>query len=221
LPLPLRCTILVRAGGQGKGDHQMTNARRGPRSFDAVTLGNRETDAWAAYYRHEWRTFLVAAVGMVGVGFGMGPVRTLAGAWHVLRANQLWAPYPDNDADGARDSMTRFYTLVTKDLGSDLDPVRAARLEVEWWRIHREHQYDPAVPGDLLVAALVDLYSYVYAASPDLVRAAATNRVEAMDLSDRWVANGCDLDDPLLAAERLKLVASHSALLDAAQRAVR
>ena len=100
-------------------------------------------------------------------------------------------------------------------------PVRAARLEVEWWRVHREHQYDPAVPGDLLVSALVDLYSYVYAAPADSMRAAAVNRVEAMDLSDRWVANGCDLGDPLLAAERLRLVASHAALLDAAQRAVR
>jgi hypothetical protein len=199
----------------------MTAATRGPRSFDAVALGNRETDAWAAYYRHEWRTFLVAAVGMVGVGFGMGPARTLAGAWHVLRANQLWAPIPDNDPVGARTSMTRFYSLVARDLGSGIDPVRAARLEVEWWRIHREHQYDPAVPGDLLVQALVDLYSYVYAAPPDSMRAAAVNRVEAMDLSDRWVANGCDLADPLLAAERLRLVASHAALLDAAQRAVR
>jgi hypothetical protein len=197
----------------------MSTTRSGPRSFDAVALGNRETDAWASYYRHEWRRFLVAAVGMVGVGFGMGPSRTLAGAWHVLRANQLWAPYPDNDPDGARAAMTRFYSLVAGDLGAPIDPVRAARLEVEWWRIHREHQYDASVPGDLLVEALVDLYSYVYSAPRQSVRAAAVNRVEAMDLSDRWVENGRSLDDPLLAAERLKLVASHAALLDAAQRA--
>ena len=58
--------------------------------------------AWAAYYRHEWRTFLTAAVGMVGAGFGMGRRKTLYGAYLVLRANQKWAPYPDNDPDGAR-----------------------------------------------------------------------------------------------------------------------
>ena len=33
-------------------------------------------------------------------GFGMNRVRTLQGAWYVLRANQVWAPYPDNDPDG-------------------------------------------------------------------------------------------------------------------------
>src|SRR4051794_41946433 len=80
-----------------------------PRTFDPVLVGNRETDAWAAYYRREWRTFLVAAVGMVSAGFGMPPHRTVVGAWHVLRANQLWAPYPDNDPDGARRSMRRVF----------------------------------------------------------------------------------------------------------------
>jgi hypothetical protein len=85
-------------------------AMSGPRSFDAVVVGNRETDAWVAYYRHEWGRLLVASVGMVRTGFGMGPLRTLLGAWHVLRANQLWAPIPDNDPDGARTSMRRFYS---------------------------------------------------------------------------------------------------------------
>ena len=38
-------------------------------------LGHQETDAWAAYYRHEWVSFLRAAVGMVRTGFGTDPVR--------------------------------------------------------------------------------------------------------------------------------------------------
>jgi len=193
--------------------------RSGPRSFDAVVLGNRETDAWAAYYRHEWGRFLVAAVSMVSTGFGMGPWKTLVGAWHVLRANQLWAPYPDNDPDGARRSMRRFYALVDGDLGHRIDPVRASELEVEWWRLHREHQHDPGVDERPLVTALMDLYGYVYSPSHASMHDAARFRVEAMDLSDRWVRGGCRRDDPLLAAERRALVASHSALRDAVARA--
>ena len=186
--------------------------RSGPRSFDSVVLGNREADAWAAYYRHEWATFLRAAVGMVRTGFGTDPVRSVVGAYHVLRANQLWAPYPDNDPDGARASMRRFYAKVARGQGLDLDPVRASELEVEWWRLHREHQHDPEVSADALVQSLVDLYSYVYDEPPETVREAALYRVEAMGHSDAWVVNGCDLGDPLLAAERRALVASHSAL---------
>jgi hypothetical protein len=184
----------------------------GPRSFDPVALGNREADAWAAYYRRDWRRVLLAAVGMVGIGFGMGRVKTLVGAFHVLRANQLWAPYPDNNPDGARASMRRFYALVVSDHDLDLDPVRASELEVEWWRLHREHQHDAGVADSALVRALVDLYSYVYATDPEAMRPAAVARVEAMDLSDAWVRAGCDLDHPLLEQERRALVASYTAL---------
>ena len=186
---------------------------RGPRSFDPVVVGNRETDAWAAYYRHEWRQFLVAAVGMVGAGFGMGPAKTLRGAWHVLRANQHWAPYPDNNPDAARDSMRQFYALVAgTDPAMTIDPVRASELEVEWWRLHREHQHDPDVPEESLVEALVALYAYVYTAPPETMYDAARHRVAAMNLSDSWVEAGCRTDDPLLAAERRALVASYAAL---------
>ena len=189
-----------------------------PRSFDPVRLGQQETTAWASYYRHDWDTFLRAAVGMVRTGFGFDPLRTLIGAYHVLRANQLWAPYPDNDPDGARASMQRFYTMVTRHLGLSLDPVQAARLEVEWWRLHRARQRDPNVSEVDLLQALVDLYSYVYDAPADEVRDAARFRVEAMDHSDAWVARGCGLDDPLLTRERRALIASHTALRRAVGR---
>jgi hypothetical protein len=184
----------------------------GPQSFDPVKLGRQETAAWAAYYRHEWGRFLRAAVGMVRTAFGTDPARTVLGAYLVLRANQQWAPYPDNDPDGARATMRRFYAMVARDQPVDFDPVRASELEVEWWRVHREHQHDPDVSAEALVQSLVDLYSYVYDVPPDDVRAAAQHRVAAMDLSDAWVRNGCALDDPLLAQERRELVASHTAL---------
>ncbi|HEU5265119.1 MAG TPA: hypothetical protein VFU35_00405 [Jatrophihabitans sp.] len=109
----------------------------GARDFDAVALGTAEFDGWVAYYRREWRAFLRAAVSMVRIGFGMSWPRTVRGAWYVLRANQIWAPYPDNDPDRAREYMRRFYALVVADGQLRIDPVEAARREVEWWRVHR------------------------------------------------------------------------------------
>ena len=69
------------------------------RTFDPCRLGTAECDAWVGYYRRRWFTVLSAAVRMVRVGFGMPWPHTLYGAWLVLRANQLWAPVPDNDPD--------------------------------------------------------------------------------------------------------------------------
>ncbi len=187
-------------------------------SFDPVVVGQRECDAWIAYYRREWRPFLLASVGMVRAGFGMRARRTLLGAWLVLRANQVWAPHPDNDPDAAREFMRRFYALVAKDGALRLDPVEASRREVEWWRVHRVHQRESGVTEQDLVTAVADLYAYVYSVEPAAVIEAARLRVLAMALSDAWVAAGCSLDDPRVADERRALVASYSALREAADR---
>lgn len=196
--------------------------RHSPRDFDAVALGHLETQAWASYYRREWVRALGAFVGMVDQGFGLGPRLTLVAAWHILRANQAWAPVPDNDPDGARAAMRRFYRLVAAHSDLTLDPSRAAELEVEWWRLHRarqrERESEAAASRKELELALVRLYAYVYSAPPEAMSAAARWRAEAMDLSDAWVAGGCDLTDPRLAAERRALVASYASLLDAVSR---
>src|SRR5256885_15301787 len=82
------------------------------RDFDPVRLGGAETDAWVCYYLRRWRPFLRASVTMVRVGFGLPWPDTIRGAWWVLRANQAWAPLPDNDPAAARAYMRRFYALV-------------------------------------------------------------------------------------------------------------
>lgn len=194
-------------------------ARRGPRSFDPVALGHLETEAWASYYRHEWLRALRAFVGMVRAGFSLNPWLTLLASWHVLRANQAWAPFPDNDPQVARAAMRRFYALVARHTDLDLDPARASELEVAWWHAHRAHQHDPSVPSSDVVAAVADLYTSVYALPEEWVVDAATLRVRAMDLSDDWVRAGADRAHPLLAEERRVLVASYAALLDAVSRA--
>src|SRR6185369_9320406 len=72
-------------------------AERGAiRSFDPVRLGLYEADAWVAYYRRRWPAFLIAAIGMVRIGSGLGWTTSAVAAWHVLRANQFWASFPDN-----------------------------------------------------------------------------------------------------------------------------
>jgi hypothetical protein len=187
-------------------------------TFDPVAVGRAECDTWAAYYRREWRRFLISALAMVREGFRLNRRQTMRGAWYVLRANQAWAPFPDNDPDAARSQMASFYALVNRAGRLRVDPVRAAELEVNWWRVHRLHQHDPAVSGADLVAALIDLYAYTHGTEPETVRRAAELRVEAMDHSDAWVSNGCSLADPLLANERLALVASYTALRDALDR---
>jgi hypothetical protein len=183
------------------------------RSFDPRRVGTLECRAWETYYRRKWAAFLIASVALVRAAFRMSWPKTLYGAWLVLRANMLWAPVPDNDPDGARRTMARFYRL----LNADIDPVKAAELEVEWWRAHRENQYG-ADSKEALVVALRDLYAYTYGADPASVREAAQLRADAMDVSDSWVKAGRDPEDPKLAEERALLVRSYASLLGAVYR---
>jgi hypothetical protein len=184
------------------------------RSFDPRLVGRLETETWLRYYRREWRPFLVAAIRVVRHAFGLGWWDTVRGAWWVLRANQVWAPYPDNDPDACRRYMARFYALVARRHDERLDVREAARLEVEWWRIHRELQRErPQDDDGPLVDALAALYAFVYAVPADDVRRAAEERARAMRLSDRWVGEGRHLASPLVAEERAALVRSYAALL--------
>jgi hypothetical protein len=189
------------------------------RWFDPRRVGTLETDAWIAYYRREWLVLLRSAVGLTRHTFGLPWPATLWGAWLVLRANQLWAPYPDNDPAGARRTMERFYRLVARHHGEPFDPRRASELEVEWWRVHREHQREETGGSDApLVAALATLYSYVYGVPAAEMTVAAEQRALAMRYSDQWVEEGCDLASPLLPEERAALVRSYAGLLAAVHR---
>jgi len=187
------------------------------RSFDPAKVGNLETELWVTYYRRQWARFLVASLRVVHVTFGMDWLRTVHGAWLVLRANQLWAPNPGDPA-GARRCMRRFYALLLLTHGEPADPARAARLEVDWWAAHRAHQYEEGSDTGPLVTALARLYAYVYDTAEEAVRPAAQHRARAMDISDRWVAGGCDPGSPLIAGERAELVRCYAALLAAVHR---
>jgi hypothetical protein len=189
------------------------------RSFDPRRVGSLECDAWIAYYRREWPKLLRSAVALTRHTFGLPWPMTMRGAWLVLRANRLWAPFPDNDPEGARRAMARFYALVAEHYVEPFDPARAAALEVEWWRVHREHQHSPCPADELpLVDALAALYSYVYGVPPHDVRLAAEERALAMRHSDQWVREGCSLESSLLDEERSALVRSYAALLAAVHR---
>jgi len=186
------------------------------RSFDPRKVGRLECDAWVTYYRREWLKFLRAAISLTRHTFGLSWPATLYGAWLVLRANQLWAPYPDNDPGRARDCMRRFYSLVARQHRERFDITEAARLEVEWWRVHRYLQRDnPDGNPAELVGALAALYAHVYRVDPVAVREAAEQRALAMRDSDRWVEEGCRLESPLVESERAALVRSYAALLAA------
>ena len=186
----------------------------GLRSFDPVGIADLEYRMWVAYYLRRWRNLLVASVRLLWLGFGTDLARILQGAWLMLRAVQLWAPFPDNDPDGAQARMRELYALVRLRFGEPADPARAASLEIDWWQAHRRRQHapHPAETGDELAESVTRLYCYLFGETEAVIRPAVVHRVRAMDLSDQWVREGCRPDSPLLPLERAALVRAYTAL---------
>ena len=110
------------------------------------------------------------------------------------------------------------YGLVRLRFGQPADPARAASLEIDWWRAHRRRQYAPHPPaetGDELVESVTRLYCYLFGETAAVVRPAAAHRVQAMDLSDQWVREGCRPTARCSPLERAALVRAYTALLAA------
>ena len=172
---------------------------------------------WVGYYLRRWTHVLAAGVKLLRLAFGTDLVQILQAARLMLRATQLWAPFPDNDPDGAQACMRELYALVRLRFGEPADPARAAALEIDWWRAHRERQYsaDPAGKYDQLLESVIGLYCYLFGVTEAAVRPAAMHRVQAMDLSDQWVREGCLPDSLLLSYQRAALVRAYAALLAA------
>ena len=191
------------------------------RSFDPFLIADLEYRIWVAYYRRRWIQVLVTAVKLARLGFGMDWVLILQAAPLMLRAVLLWAPFPDNDPDGAQACMRELYALVRLYFGEPADPERAANLELDWWRVHRERQYAPhsAEPTDELQESVTRLYCCLFGEGEAAIRPAAVHRVRAMDLSDQWVREGCRPDSLLLPLEHAALVCAYAALLAAVHHA--
>ena len=192
-------------------------------SFNATRVARLETTAWTAYYRHEWPRVLAASYGLVREAFNLTVLGTVVGAWCVFRANVVWAPYPGNDPDRARRYMRRVYAMSQRRSQLGFDPTEAARLEVEWWRVHREGQHGNARSSAALPEAVARLYAYIYSVDIDSVRESGRLRAEAMDICDRWVADGCDMHSVLVAQMGNRLLRSyralHAAVTDGSARA--
>ncbi|HET9073086.1 MAG TPA: hypothetical protein VFN48_00775 [Solirubrobacteraceae bacterium] len=180
--------------------------------FDPVQVAALEAGAWAAYYRHEWWRFIRLGMACARQSFGLPWRDTVRLSWLVMRANQHWSPYPDNDAARALATMERFYAILADRHGLLLDPAQAARRDLAWWRIHRELQHGLRSDTAALEAALIAFWQIVYPVPEVDLSAAARDRAVAMEVSDRWIVEGCHPDSPLLERIRRALTDSYAAL---------
>jgi hypothetical protein len=184
------------------------------RRFDADRVAFYEKENWAAYYQRQWLRLFRVSLQMVRRAFVLPLWPALKGAYYVARAEMAAAP-ADNDVPLAESYMRRFYSLIKRVHGESFDVNEAARLDVNWWVIHRRlfgHS-----ESHELVDALTALYAHVYGANTAEVRLAAYHRAQAMVYSDRWVQEVRTEPSELLDKVEAELRLSYRALRQAVE----
>jgi hypothetical protein len=181
--------------------------------FDPGRLAYLEKENWVAYYQRRWPRLLVVSVGLVRQAFGLPLCQAIYGAYLVARAEVAAAPLPENDLPTAERYMRRFFRLVKRAHRLEFDLDQAARLEVNWWVVHR--RLSGQVENRQLEQALVDYYSTVFGLSAEQAESVAYARAQAMLFSDEWVQAGRQDGSPLLEQEEAALLRAYRALKSA------
>jgi len=180
------------------------------RRFDPRKLAHYEKENYVAYYQKNWLKLLRVSIGLVKESFGLSLWQAIYAAYLVARAEIAFAPFPQNDVPKAEAYMSRFYQFLKNVHHEDYDVERAAKLEVNWWSVHRKLFGN--AENQELVGTLKNLYAEAYGIEPAKVEEAASLRAKGMLYSDLWVNAGKPVDSPLLAQEEEALVQSYVAL---------
>jgi hypothetical protein len=174
----------VAAGGAGWAVVELARPRRTDiRVFDPDEVARLETAMWRSYYDRRRLPLFGQLVALLQGQFHLQPLRavTLAGlAARAAAVFQVGASHADYRR--ALPYLERYYAGIRAVSEVPFDPARAARLELEWWIVHREVEDHP--PGDL-EAALAALAAELYQVPAERLAAHAARRAEAMTIRDR------------------------------------
>jgi hypothetical protein len=156
--------------------------------FDGRRVGRLETDMWRAYYGHNPLSLYAGLVRLLREQYHIAFWRACLGAYDAARAAVVFQRGHNRaEYELALPSLVRFYSMIRRDSDVAFPVEQAARLELEWWIIHRERAQHP--PGDL-ERSLAALQAAIYQRPETIFAVHARARAEAMLLRDAGAEAG-------------------------------
>lgn len=158
------------------------------RNFDADEVARLDTAMWRSYYAKQQLKLYNQLTELLRTQYNLPFVRSNTVAYQAARAAFVFkGGHNRQEYEKALPYLVSFYTSIHKvsDIHFDID--RAARLELEWWIIHRERGKHS--PNDL-ERALADLSSELYQMPSERFTEYARLRAEAMTIRDNKADQG-------------------------------
>lgn len=152
------------------------------REFDADEVARLETAMWRSYYEKQRLRLFRQLSELLRSQYNMPLVRSNQVAYYAADAAFVFQKGKQRaDYEKALPELVKFYGAVRKMSDIPFDVDRAARLELEWWIIHRQRANHP--PGDL-ERALAELQAEIYRVPVERLLEHGRLRAEAMTIRD-------------------------------------
>ncbi|HKQ76334.1 MAG TPA: hypothetical protein VJ810_21750 [Blastocatellia bacterium] len=160
----------------------------GPRSsklrdFDPHEIARLETGMWRSYYAKDRVKLFTQLTELLRSQYNMPFARSNAVAYQAARAAFVFKDGKKRaDYEKALPHLVKVYQAVRDGSDTPFDAEKAAKLELEWWIIHRQRARHE--PGDL-DRALAELPAEIYQEPVEKMMEHARLRAEAMTIRDK------------------------------------
>lgn len=159
--------------------------------FDPHEVARLETKMWRDYYEHRRAALFLGLATSLRTQFGLGLTGSWVTAFHAARAAVVFQKGRSRtEYEQALPDLRSYYESLLRKGARAED---AARLELEWWILHRERD---RIPAGALEKALAALQARIYGIPAEVMDRHARLRAEAMLLRDhRAEAGGVSEED--------------------------
>jgi hypothetical protein len=152
------------------------------RQFDSDEVARLETAMWRSYYEKQKLRLFSELSELLRTQYNMPLVRSNLVAYYAANAAVVFQRGKERpDYEKALPDLVKFYDSIRKMSDIPFDVNEAAKLELEWWIIHRQRaQHKP----EDLPQALADLQAAIYHLPSERFMEHARLRAEAMTIRD-------------------------------------
>ncbi|MBI3287875.1 MAG: hypothetical protein HYZ68_07510 [Chloroflexi bacterium] len=154
-------------------------------AFDPQRLARLETEMWKAYYRvpPQRLRLLRLLISACAEQYGLSLWQSLVGAYWLTRATFLFKFHRNqSDLDRTRAYLERFFQMVRDAAQARFDYQRVAKLELNWWLVHRKNSGEP--DQSPLINALAEECAALYDREVKSMLPTGSHRAQAMIIRD-------------------------------------
>src|SRR5436190_19228464 len=158
------------------------------REFDPDEVARLETAMWRSYYEKQRVRLFNEATELLRTQYHMTPVKSNVVAYYAANAAFVFKEGKQrSDYEKALPDLIKFYSSLHNMSDIDFDVNKVAKLELEWWIIHRQRAQHAR--GDL-DRALAELQAAIYNVPVERLLEHGRLRAEAMTIRDTKAEQG-------------------------------